>query len=365
MTNKPIRILQIVSSLNQGSGVLNVVKNWHHHIATSKVQFDYLYFGLPLVSAQSEIEALGGHAYYIPFSFQHPAQFLRESYQFFKTHRYKTIHSHFTSLNFFFFPLAKLFGTKNIIQHVHGTKWSDKKLNGWRNYLMLHAVWPLITHKLACSQAAGKFWYGKNFTVINNGIDVEKFDYNPAMRAKIRKELGLENNFVIAHVGRFSPEKNHTFLLDVFTEVVKQESSARLVLVGGGPLERKIKNLVIQKNLQNKVVFLGVRKDITALYQAFDVFVLPSFHEGMPVVAPEAQAAGLPCIFSDTITPEVRLLPHSCMLSLKDSPAKWAQHILAVKGQPRSSGKEALRAKGFDIRQTAKQIQDFYLELEK
>lgn len=360
---KPVRVLQIVSSLNQGSGVLAVVKNWHHHIDTSKIQFDYLYFIQTPVTAQKEIEALGGHTYQLPNPAHAPVRFLRESYRFFKTHRYHTVHSHFSSLNFFFYPLAKLFGTKNIIQHAHGTQWSDKKLNGWRNYLMLHAVWPLITQKLACSQAAGKFWYGKNFTVVNNGIDIEKFDYNPVMRAQKRKELGLENNFVIAHVGRFSHEKNHTFLLDVFAEIIKQEPSARLVLVGGGPLEQTLKEQVEQKQLQEKVLFLGVRKDVAALYQAFDVFVLPSLQEGMPVTGIEAQAAGLPCVFADTITPEVLLLPGSCRLSLQDNAKTWADKILSFKNAKRTSGKHILMQKKFDIRQTARQVEQLYREL--
>ncbi len=359
----PVRVLQIVSSMNQGSGVLAIVKNWHHHIDTSKIQFDYLYFIQTPVTAQKEIEALGGRTYQLPNPAQAPVRFLRESYRFFKTHRYHTVHSHFTSLNFFFYPLAKLFGTKNIIQHAHGTQWSDKKLNGWRNYLMLHSVWPLITHKLACSQAAGKFWYGKNFTVINNAIDIEKFDYNPAVRAQKRKELGLENNFVISHIGRFSPEKNHTFLIDIFAEVAKQEPSARLVLVGNGPLEENIKHLVTQKELQNKVMFLGVRKDVPALLQVADVFVLPSFHEGMPVTGVEAQATGLPCVFADTITPEVVLLPGSCRLSLQDNAKTWADKILSLKHIKRISGKHILMQKKFDIHQTARQVEQLYREL--
>ena len=135
--------------------------------------------------------------------------------------------------------------------------------------------------------------------------------------------------------------------------------------MGTGSLKEQIQARVCAKNLQQSVLFLGARSDMAELYQAFDVLALPSFQEGMPVVGVEAQATGLPGVFADTITPEVLLLPTSKMLSLKDSPAKWAQEILALKNTPRTSGAEALRAKGFDIRQTARQIQDFYLELEK
>ena len=363
MPTKPIRILQIVSSPNPSSGVRTVVTNWHRHIDTTKVQFDYLYVNQGKIANQEDITSLGANYYTLPNPTKSPIRFLCESYKFFKTHKYTTIHSHFTNLNFFFYPLAKLFGTKNIIQHAHLTTWSDKKLSGLRNYLMLHAVWPLITHKLACSQAAGNAYYGKDFTVVNNGIDVEKFAYNPAVRTEKRKELGMENNFVIGHVGRFALQKNHAFLIDIFEQICKQEPLAKLVLVGGGILEESIKNRVKAKNLQNNVLFLGVRKDIAQLYQAFDTLCMPSLQEGLPVVGVEAQGAGLPCVFADTITKEVLLLPNSKMIGLKDSACVWAQTILALKDMPRTSGTEILCDKGFDICQATKQMQDFYLGL--
>ena len=362
---EPLRILQIVSSLNTGSGMLSVVLNWHHHIDTSRVQFDYLYIHVSPSMRKEEIARLGGKSYRLPHPFQHPFRFLKESFLFFKKHRYTTVHSHITHLNFFFYPLAKIFGTKNIIQHAHGSKWSDKKINGWRNYLMLHAVWPLINEKLACSQLAGQVYFGKNFKVINNGIEIEKFIYNPVVRITKRKELGLENSFVVGHVGRFSREKNHSFLVNVFAKLVKQEPTARLVLVGTGRMEKEIRQQVVKQGLTEKVLFLGARKDVAELYQAFDCLVLPSLHEGFPMVGVEAQAAGLPCLFADTITPEILLLPTSLMISLEETADRWAWQVLLLKGTTHVLGDEVLRAKGFDVCQVARQIQDFYEGLEK
>lgn len=361
----PIRILQIIPSAYQGSGILQVVLNWHRHIDKTKVQFDYLFSKPTENSAQKEIENLGGRICELPHPYKHPVQFLCKSYQFFKKGRYHTVHSHMTNLNLIFYPLAKWFGAKNIIQHAHGTKWSDKKLNGWRNYLMLHAVWSLITHKLACSQLAGEFWYKKDFMVINNGIDVEKFVYDSDIRTAKRKELGIENNFVMGHVGRFSPEKNHNFLIDILEQLLKQEPSAKLVLVGSGSLQEKVRSLAMAKELQDKVLFLGTRKDMLELIQTFDVFVLPSFHEGMPVVAIEAQASGLPCVFSDSITAEVVLLPTACMLPLKAGSKIWADKILSLRGTKRSCGVENVKKRGFDIQQIAQQMKDFYLGMKK
>ena len=360
---QPIRILQIIPSAYRGSGILQVVLNWHKNIDRTKIQFDYLFSKPAKNSARAEIERLGGRIYELPHPYEHPVQFLRESYQFFKERRYHTVHSHMTNLNLFFYPLAKWFGAKNIIQHAHGTKWSDKKLNGWRNYLMLHAVWFLITHKIVCSQAAGKAYFGKNFLVVNNGIDVDKFSFNSDIGKQKRKELGLENNFVIGHVGRFSSEKNHAFLIEIFEEIVKKEINARLVLIGDGSTEKDIHSLVRNKHLEDRVLFLGVRRDVAQLLSALDVFVLPSFHEGMPVVGVEAQTSGLPCVFSDGITSEICLLPTTSMLSLQAGPKVWADKILSLRAAKRSNGKQYIQQKGFDIVQTTQQIQNFYLNL--
>ena len=360
VNTEPTRVLQIVSTLGLSGGVNMVIMNWYRNINRNKVQFDFLYCkGAIKETFNQEIEQMGGHCYELP-SPKNPFKFLKAVYKFFKNHHYKTIHSHITNLNIFFFPFAKMFGTKNIIQHSHGTKWSDKKLNGLRNYLMLHAVWPLISYKIACSSAAGKAYFGKDFIVANNGIDINRFIYNSAVRKTKRKELGLENNFIVGNIGRFNLQKNHEFLIRIFEEVAQKDETAVLVLVGSGPLQEKIKTLVAEKNLQDRVLFLGVRKDVVELYQSFDVLCMPSFYEGLPVVGVEAQGSGLPCVFADTITKEVLLLPDSKMLSLKDSPQEWAKVILSLKDIERHRGKDYLKQKGFDIKDVSKQMEDFY-----
>ena len=363
MSAKPIRILQIVSSPNPSSGVRTVVTNWHHHIDTSKVQFDYLYVSDEIVN-QDDITRLGAKFYVLPSPTTHPIQFLQKSYQFFKTHHYKTIHSHFTNLNLFFFPLAKIFGAKNIIQHAHTCKWGETRLSALRNYFMLHAVWPLITHKVACSQAAGVSYFGHNFNMLKNGIDITMFSYKSSVRAIKRQELGIENNFVIGHVGRLALPKNHQFLLDVFYEIVRQSSCAKLILVGGGPLQAQIKRSIKEKHLSNQVLLLGPRKDVSDLYQAFDCFVFPSLYEGLGIVAVEAQAAGLPCVLANTLPQEAFICNYK-KLPL-GSAKQWAEEILAItKNFQRVDVSAKIKSAGFSSVEIAKKIQDFYLELEK
>ena len=362
----PIRILQIVPSLNQGSGVLQVAMNWHRNIDRSKVQFDYLHYIDPALTSEDEIERLGGKCYRLPYpSMAKPWIFLKAAKDFFKNHRYRTVHSHITHLNFFFYPLAKIYGTKNIIQHAHGTEWSDKKLNGIRNYLMMHSVWPLMTKKLACSDLAGKYWYDKNYEVINNAVDLQKFRFDESIRGRMRKQLGLEGNFVIGHIGRFNLQKNHKFLVDIFAEIIKKEPTARMILVGSGPLQEETQKYTEDKGLSKYVSFLGVRPDVPALVQAMDVMPMPSLYEGLPVCGIEAQASGLPCVFADTITREVLLLESSSMIPFASGADTWAAEILKHKGKKRPDGTETLRHAGFGIREIAERMQEIYLSLEK
>lgn len=363
MQEKPIRILQIIPSLNQGSGVLQVILNWHKNIDRTKIQFDYLYFIEMPVNCKKEIENLGGKCYKLPYpSFLRPWIFIKAVKDFFKTHKYSTIHSHVIHLSFFFYPIAKLYGVKNIIHHSHATKWSDKLLNGLRNRILFFFARPFISKKIACSDLAGKFLFKKNYTVINNGIDTEKFKFNQEIRDKIRKELKIENKFVVTNIGRFELQKNYPFLIKIFNEIYKQDKNSNLLLVGDGSLKLDIEKQVQDLNLTNCVRFLGVRSNIENIYQAIDIFVMPSFYEGLPVVGVEAQAAGLPCLFADTISKDV-LICNSKQLSLKLSAKQWANEILKYKSFIRKDESKSIKEKEFDIKETTKKIQNIYLQL--
>lgn len=361
--NNPIRILQIVPTINQTSGVFNVVLNWHKYIDTARIQFDYLYFAQDTTTGQEkEIAKLGGKSFYL--SYQNPVRFISNLREIFRENKYETIHSHILQLPMLIFPLAKISGVKNIIQHAHSTKLSDKSFRTIRNYLMLHSVWPLITNRLACSEKAGKFLFGNKFEIIKNGIEIEEFSYKPDVRLAKRKELGWNNAFVIGHVGHLSPEKNHIFLLYIFSEIVAHIPYAKLALVGNGYLESKLKEIVKKKNLTNNVLFLGARNDIPDLLQAFDLFIFPSLFEGMGIAAMEAQAAGLPCLLADTLPLE------ACVCNYKrlalEKPDEWiASALTFVNGFKRENTTSQINDKGFSSKDIAAQIQNYYLQLGK
>ncbi len=365
---KPIRILQVPSSLSRGSGVANVILNWHRNMDRSKVQFDYLiYLNYPKdASFEQEVNALGGRVFYMPYrGIFHSFSFLSAVWKFFRTHKYQTIHSHVTHLGMFYLPIAKYFGVKNIFQHSHGTKWSDKKLNAARNYLMLHSAWPLITRKFACSDLAGKVWYKKNYQVIPNAIDTKRFAFSQEKRKEQRKALGLKDeHFLVGSVGRFELQKNHSFILDIFSELIKKLPTARLLLIGDGSLKSKIQQKAEEMKLTPYIKFMPNQKNIEDIFCAMDCLLMPSLYEGLPVVGVEAQSTGLPGLFSDTITQEVKILPQSKFLSLNQSPQEWAEGLLLFKATPsdRSQGTAWTCKNGFNIQDISGQLLSLYLQ---
>ncbi len=359
-----IRILHISDCLYLGGGVSSVILNWHKNIDRSKVQFDYLYFKDSYPTIDGEIKKLGGNIYKLPYpSFKKPWIFIKAVRDFFKTHQYSIIHSHIESFSFIFFPIAKFYGVKNIVQHTHNPRLGEKFLENLRNRFLFFLSKPFITKKIACSDSSGKKNFGNNYTIINNGIDTTIFKFNSNVRNEIRKELNIENRFVIGNIGRFAIQKNLSFLVNVFSEIHKQNKNSVLLLVGDGPLKNEIKKQVYNLNLTKYVVFLEVRKDIEKIYQAMDCFVFPSLFEGMGIVAIEAQSCGLPCFLSNGV-PQETMICNTTKILLSKSAKEWANIIVdKIKNFERKDCSKFVEKAGFDIKYTAKKIEDFYLKL--
>ena len=214
------------------------------------------------------------------------------------------------------------------------------------------------TVKLAPSKLAADFMFGTkaNVKLLNNGIDLNFFQFYPQGRKQIREEFDLENKLVVGHVGRFHVQKNHRFLLEVFKEIHKQRKDAVLLLVGTGSFEQDIRKQIDELNLQECVIFAGQRFDIPNLLSAMDVFVFPSFHEGMPNTVIEAQATGLPCVIADTITRDADLTGLVHYLSLSDSSEFWATQALSLLSGQRENMSSVFSKKGYDIKDVAKEL---------
>ena len=366
-----IRILHVVSSLNTGSGVMGVIMNYYRNINRDKVQFDFLYFYQTPSAFEREIKDLGGNTYYLPRpSFGKLFEIYKVYNNFFKENasKYKAVHLHEVYLNFFVLPTARKYGIKQLIAHSHSTKFSDKKLSAIRNLLLCLPIKKQANIYFACSRAAGRTLYGKrrvnsgNVKVINNAIDVNRFKYNSDIRLRIRQELNIDDMFVVGHIGRFAEAKNHDFLLNIFVEIQKKKPDSVLILVGDGPLLKDIKYKAKEYGIESSVRFLGTKRNIEDFVQAMDVFVMPSLFEGLPVTGIEAQAAGLMCFISDTVTKEVAITDVH-FLDLTSSASVWAEEIIRRSTDfLRKDTTEKITKAGFNIKREAKMLEEFYLE---
>jgi glycosyltransferase involved in cell wall biosynthesis len=366
-----IRILHLVSTLSKGSGVMSLIMNYYRHIDRSKIQFDFCFFIDENETYDEEIINLGGKIYKI----SRPS--LKKSFKnkvknFFEEQKgiYTTLHIHEVYLTFLFAPIAKNSGIYNIITHSHSTKFSDNKISALRNRLLCVRINKHANHFFACSTMAGISLYGKKMMkegkviIINNAIDCEKFKYDEPTRNKIRKELNLEDNFVIGHIGRFKEQKNHKFLIDVFSVIKKQNKKAKLLLVGEGPLFNQTLENIKQLNLIDDVLFLKQRNDVSKILQTMDAFILPSLFEGLGIVLLEAQSAGLPCYASNVVPIEAKVTDEFHYLSLKEQPRVWANVVLnSVENINRSNSYIKVKNRGFDIFEEVIRLEKIYLSI--
>ena len=228
---------------------------------------------------------------------------------------------------------------------------------------MIHRFFrPILNHvatvKLAPSQLAADFMFGKKTktTLLHNGVDLGVFRFHNQERHVIRQEFGIDNKLVVGHVGRFHLQKNHQYLLEIFKAILQQRNDAVLLLVGVGELEEQIRARVAELGLQDYVIFAGQRFDIPQVLSAMDVFVFPSFHEGMPNTVIEAQATGLPCVIADTITREADLTGLVHYLPLTDTPECWAKKALSVVTNGRKDTSSEFTEQGYNIHDVAKEL---------
>ena len=361
---EPIRVLHILQRMEAG-GTQALLMNIYRKIDRTKVQFDFLVVYKEKQFYDDEIEKMGGHVYKLSFREDlNLPKFQKELASFFaKHHEYKIVHCHAYTIGYFCLKAAKKAGIPVRIAHSHSNAAvHDAKLP--LKLIMQKLFTIYSTDLFACSEEAGKFAFkGKKFGIVQNAIDSQKFIADANIREKIRKALRVESKFVVGHVGRMQPEKNHDFLIDVFAEIKKKKSNAELILVGTGPLEEKVKSKVAEKGLSDCVHFLGNRKDMNRIYQAMDVFVFPSLFEGLGIVAIEAQAAGVPIVCSEGLPPETDITPIYRKLLLSDGEEKWANAALemAQNLKAHTNMQQYVIDAGFDMEATAKYMESYYL----
>lgn len=356
------RVLHVVPNMNSG-GIENLIMNIYRKIDRDKLQFDFIVHYNKKGVFDDEIEQLGGKIYRFPvMENKNLLKYIKNLNKFFKTHKeYKVVHGHMASLAYIYLGVAKKNGVPVRIAHSHGTS-HLKSLKGYCKYIMFKFAKYNANYYYACSTEAGIYLFGKNseFEFIPNAIELDKFSYSEKIRKEVRKELKLDNKIVIGHVGRFNLQKNHNFLIDIFKAISEKNKNCVLLLIGVGELEERIKQKIKDYNLDNRVLMLGLRSDVDKLYQVMDIFLMPSLFEGLPLTGVEAQASKLKCIFSSSITKEVRITDNVEFADLSLGAEKWAEIVLNnIKYDRR---KVKISSNRFDINVLAKQMQQKYIK---
>lgn len=360
------RVLHVIGLMDRG-GAETMIMNFYRNIDRSKVQFDFVENRDVEGAYDPEIRSLGGRIFRCPhYNGKNHFSYIRWWKTFFREHatEFQAVHGHLGSTAAIYLSIAKKHGLFTIA-HSHNTSHISI-----RDLIYMAYSYPtrfIADFFFGCSYQAGSDRYGKRvvsspqYKTLPNAIDTPNFSFNISARKLVRSELGVENHLLIGHTGRFAPQKNHTFLIDIFSEVYKRKPDSALLLIGTGELEAEIRQKVNNLGLSDAVHFLGSQKNVAQYLQAMDVFVMPSLYEGFGIAGLEAQCAGLPCFFSDSFPSDIQVTDAVSFLPLSLPASEWAERILSTDLTNRASGHEAVRNAGFDIKATADYLQLFYL----
>lgn len=364
---KPLRVLQVLGGTALG-GAESRIMDIYRNMDRTKLQFDFVVHNTKEDHYNQEIRLLGGKIYRIPkFRFYNIFAYRKAWQHFFREHsEFAAVHGHMTSTAAIYLPIAKRNGVPITIAHARSAG-TDPGFKGKLTKWLRRNLYEKADYCFTCSEIAGDAVFGKQnmqkgeIQIIPNAIEVDKYLYDDVIRTRIREEYGLQDAYVIGHVGRFHYAKNHIFLLDIFAEIWKKKENARLLLLGEGALMPEIKEKAAKLGILNKIIFAGNHTNVDDFYQAMDYLVFPSHFEGLPGTVVEAQAAGLRCLISDKITQEVSVTNLVSTLSLQDDATVWADYVIEHQDYARTRDVSLLKAAGFDVKAQVVQLMEFYL----
>lgn len=363
---KPIRILHVLGRTDRG-GAESLVMNIYRNIDREKIQFDFAIHTEDRCDFDDEIESLGGRIYHLPrYKVYNHLNYKKAWNDLLNKNNFKAIHGHMNSTASIYLKIAKKKGITTI-SHIHNIN-AEGGFKSKIKEIYKKDINDISDYKFACSIEAGHWMYGKDnkdFVVIENGIEVDKFLFNEEVRIRKRRALGIrENEILIGHIGNYRPVKNHKFALEVFKKVYQQNNDYKLAFIGADVRE----NINLEKTssrCKKNILFLGSRSDINELLQAIDIFILPSISEGLPIASIEAQAAGLKCIISDKVSKEVACTKNVIFLPINntDSYNIWSESIIAEANYKRNKTDKNIKYGGYDILKTSLYLGEFYESL--
>lgn len=356
-----LRVLQVVTYMGRG-GLETMLMNYYRSIDRNQIQFDFLTHRMEKWDYDDEIERLGGKIYHIPKLNPFSISYRNALGDFFDEHpEYQIIHVHQDCLSSVILKIAKEHSVAVRIAHSHSSS-QDKNIKYLIKLCLKKSIPHYATQLMACGKEAGDWMFsGAPYLILNNAIDTRKYSFNETKRKVVREKFGIsQDTILVGHVGRFFEPKNHSYLIDIFYEVMKCNQNAMLLLVGDGELRKSIEEKVSKLGLRNRVIFTGIRADVADLMQAMDVFAFPSVYEGLPLTVIEAQASGLPCIISDKVPIECKKTDLVEQIELSVGAAMWAQTIIEAAKTVRRDTYEEIKNAGFDIEGNAKWLMEYY-----
>lgn len=359
---KKIKIAHIVGALTAG-GVEAVIYNYFSNINRELYELHYITYNPPEPDMKKKFETLGFHIHQVPQKRKHPLRSCLQVYHILKMNQIQIVHSHMTLMCFVTNLLGRAAGAKVLISHSHlALKDSGAKK-------VIHGLCKLLsritaTNYFACGEDAAEYLFGKKGKqrafLLYNAIDLELFSEDQETANAVRQELDLGTGIVIGHVGRFTEQKNHDFLLEIFKKFLCIHPDSKLLLAGNGPELERIMRKAERDFPSKNVRFAGSRQDIYRLLSAMDIFVFPSLYEGLPVVLLEAQAASRAILASDRVDRKTDVTGGICFMSLNESPERWAEKVdEMLKSGIRCYG-ETMKNGLYDIHKAAGKLDDFY-----
>lgn len=369
---EPIRVLYVNGGIMSRGGIESYMMNYYRNLDRDKIQIDFIVHGFEKGVYDDEIKSMGGRIYNVPVKSKDYIGNIKALRKIFLSGQYKIVHSHMDAMSAVVLREAKKCGIPIRIAHSHNTQHlTNSRLKFILNEYARKKVKKYATHLFACSKDAGIWLFGKKsfddgkVKIINNAIDLDKFKFDISKRQKNRNELGIKDEFVIGHIGRFDYQKNHIFLLKIFKETLKYLPNSKLLLVGDGNLKNYINHKIEDLKIKDNVIILGARDDVNEIINSFDIFILPSLFEGLGIVGIEAQVNGLNCILSDVIPKEISITNNLDFISLNEDIKVWVDSIVmnSKKNSDRLKVNNFYNFSNYDIKIQSKKLQAFYLSL--
>lgn len=366
-----LRILHVFGQTSRG-GAESMIMNYYRKIDRAEIQFDFVKHSELEGDFDEEIKSLGGRIFSVPrLTVFNYFSYIKTWKEFFSAHpEYRIVHVHHFKLAGAVLKAAKSCGVKIRIAHSHNASIKGRL---HETVLFFTVLSPMMkhyaTHLWACGEEAGKVIFGKRkFTILNNAIDVNRFYFSESDRTHIRTEYAIKDDVkLIGHVGRFFPQKNHPRLIQIFKQLHSEDHKTMLLLIGDGKDRPMIEHIVQKSGMSDSIIFAGVRSDIPAILSAMDLFLFPSLYEGLPVSIIEAEASGLPCVVSDSVTKEVNVTDLVTNIPLSASDKEWIKAVEKAIGRKNQRNRypQIIKDAHYDISENAQWLTQEYIRMSK